>query len=255
MGLKAAPEDQALLLDLQAIDTKLQQLARRSEKLPEREAVEILTAKRTELERARAEQSGAVEDVRLELKRTEADVEVVQARVGRDTERLNSSASVKDVAALEQELQALGRRLSDLEDIELGVMETLEQREGELAATVAELAALASSITEATATRDAALAEIERERAHAAANRQTVAAKVPAELLALYEKQRERYGTGASHLRGGVSSASGVALAATEMTKIRAAEPDDVILCPDSSAILVRTAESGLQSRTAESGR
>jgi predicted nucleic acid-binding Zn-ribbon protein len=246
MALKAAPEDQALLLDLQALDTKLQQLARRAAKLPEREAVDTLTATHTDLERTRSERSGAVEDARLELKRTESDVEVVQARIARDTERLNTSASVKDVAALEQELEALGRRKSDLEDIELAVMETLEQREGDLAAMEAELAALSASLVDATAARDAALAEIEAERAHAAANRQTVAAKVPADLLALYEKQRERYGTGASHLRAGVSSASGVALAATEMTKIRAAEPDDVILCPDSSAILVRTAESGL---------
>jgi uncharacterized protein len=246
MALKAAPEDQALLLDLQALDTKLQQLARRAAKLPERETVDTLTATHTDLERTRSERSGAVEDARLELKRTESDVEVVQARIARDTERLNTSASVKDVAALEQELEALGRRKSDLEDIELAVMETLEQREGDLAAMEAELAALSASLVDATAARDAALAEIEAERAHAAANRQTVAAKVPADLLALYEKQRERYGTGASHLRAGVSSASGVALAATEMTKIRAAEPDDVILCPDSSAILVRTAESGL---------
>jgi predicted nucleic acid-binding Zn-ribbon protein len=246
MGLKAAPEDQALLLDLQALDTKLQQLDRRAARLPEREAVDALTAKRSELERTRAEQSGAVEDVRLELKRTEADVEVVQARIARDAGRLDTSTSVKDVAALEQELEALGRRKSDLEDIELAVMETLEQREGELAATEGELAALAASLAEATAARDAALAEIDAERSHAGANRQAVAGKVPADLLALYEKQRERYGTGASHLRGGVSSASGVALAATDMTKIRAAEPDDVILCPDSSAILVRTGESGL---------
>ncbi|GHF08140.1 zinc ribbon domain-containing protein [Pseudolysinimonas yzui] len=246
MGLKAAPEDQALLLELQELDTKLRQLARRSEKLPEREVVDTLTGKKTELERTRAEQSGAVEDVRLELKRTESDVEVVQARITRDAERLRTSTSVKDVAALEQELESLGRRKSDLEDIELAVMETLEEREAALAGTEAELAALSTEISEATAARDAALAEIEGERTHAAANRQTVAAKVPADLLALYEKQRERYGTGASHLRGGVSSASGVALAATDMTKIRAAAPDDVILCPDSSAILVRTAESGL---------
>ena len=99
MGLKAAPEDQALLLELQTLDTTLQQLARRVDKLPEREIVDRLDSTRTALERTRAEQSGAAEDVRLELKRTEADVEVVQARIVRDTERLNSSASVKDVAA------------------------------------------------------------------------------------------------------------------------------------------------------------
>jgi predicted nucleic acid-binding Zn-ribbon protein len=246
MGLKAAPEDQALLLDLQALDTKLQQLARRAEKLPEREVVEELGAQRVDLERRRAEQFGAVEDARLELTRTESDVAVVEARIARDAERRRTSSSPKDVAALEQELEALGRRKSDLEDIELAVMETVEEREAALAQTDADLAALTASISAAVAARDAALAEIDAERAHATANRQTVAAKVPADLLALYEKQRERYGVGASHLRGGISSASGVALNAVEMTKIRAAAADDVLLCPDSSAVLVRTPESGL---------
>ena len=246
MGLKAAPEDQALLLDLQALDTRLQQLARRSDKLPEREVVDALTAQRTDLERGRAELFGAAEDARLELKRTEADVEVVDARIARDAERLRTSSSPKDVAALEQELAALARRKSDLEDIELAVMETVEEREGVLAATDADLATLVSTIADVTAARDAALAEIDAERAHAAADRQALAAKIPADLLALYEKQRERYGVGASHLRGGVSGASGVTLNAVEMNKVRAAEPDDVLLCPDSNAVLVRTAESGL---------
>lgn len=254
MALTAAPEDQALLLDLQALDTKLQQLARRAEKLPEREVVEALATQRAELERRRAEQLGAAEDARLELTRTEADVAVVDARIARDTERMQSSASVKDVQALEQELEALAKRKSDLEDIELAVMETVEEREAALAATDAELATLATAIADATTARDEALAAIEAERTHAAANRQTVAGKVPGELLALYDRQRERYGVGASHLRGGVTSASGVALNATDMNAIRSAAPDAVILCPDSNAILVRTAESGLDGRAADAG-
>lgn len=250
MGLKAAPADQALLLDLQELDTKLRQLARRAEKLPEREVVDALTVRRTELERARGEQFGAVEDARLELKRTEADVEVVDARIARDSERLQASASVKDVQALEQELAALSKRKGDLEDIELAVMETVEERERVLAATDAELATLASALADATSARDEALAAIDAERAHTAANRQTVSAKVPDDLLALYEKQRERYGIGASHLRAGVTGASGVALTARDLDAIRAAAPDDVLLCPDSNAVLVRTAESGLDGRT-----
>lgn len=246
MALKAAPEDQALLLDLQALDTKLQQLARRVDKLPEREVVEALTVQRAALERTRGEQLGAAEDARLELKRTEADVEVVDARIARDSERLQASTSVKDVQALEQELASLAKRKSDLEDIELAVMETVEEREAVLAATDADLAALADSLADATTARDEALTTIDGERTHTAANRQTVADKVPADLLALYEKQRDRYGIGASHLRAGITSASGVALKANDLDAIRATPADAVILCPDSNAILVRTAESGV---------
>lgn len=246
MALTAAPEDQALLLELQALDTRIRQLDHRAANLPERETVQTITARHAELERLRAQQVGAVEDARAELRRTESDVAVVDARITRDSERVAASASVKDVQALEQELAALAQRKSDLEDIELAVMETLETREATLAGTLGELEALAESLRMATAARDAAVAEIDADRVRAIADREGVAARLPGDLLALYERQRQRYGFGASLLKRGVTSASGVTLSATDMTMIRAAAPDEVILCPDSGAILVRTAESGL---------
>jgi predicted nucleic acid-binding Zn-ribbon protein len=246
MALKASPDDQALLLDLQALDTRLQQVRHRVATLPEVATVAALSADRDAVQRAAVEQAGAWEDARLELGRVESDVAVVDARIARDTERLQTSSSVKDVQGLEQELAALARRKSDLEDIELAVMETVEERETALATTRADLAALDARILEAQTARDAALSALEAERSEAESQRNAIAARVPDELRALYEKQRERYGTGASHLRGGVSSASGVSLNASDMSAVRAAAPDDVLLCPDSNAILVRTAESGL---------
>jgi predicted nucleic acid-binding Zn-ribbon protein len=246
MALKAAPADQALLLDLQALDTKLQQLGHRASTLPEIATLTSLGAERDALQRTVAEQTGSWEDAQAELKRTESDVAVVEARIARDSERLQASASVKDVAALEQELAALAKRKSDLEDIELAVMETAEEREGALATSRASLADLEARIAEATAARDAALSGLNGEREQAAAERAAIAARVPDDLLALYEKQRERYGVGASLLQGGVSLASGVALNSSDMSTIRAAAPDDVLLCPDSNAVLVRTGESGL---------
>lgn len=246
MALKATPQDQALLLELQALDTKLQQLGHRAANLPELATIAGLSTVRDGLRTTVAEASGAWEDAQLELKRTEADVAVVEARVARDKERMQSSASVKDVAAFEQELAALAKRQSDLEDIELAVMETVEERAKALGDGRAQLEAVEAKIGEAAGARDAALVGLDAERDRASADREAIAARVPAELLALYEKQRARYGVGASLLRGGVSSASGVALNSSDMTLVRAAAPDDVLLCPDSSAILVRTNESGL---------
>ena len=246
MALTAEPADQALLLDLQALDTKLQQLGHRIGTLPESAALTALTAERDALQRTVAEQLGEWEDAQAELKRTEADVEVVDARIARDTERLQGSSSVKDVAALEQELAALAKRKSDLEDIELAVMELNDEKERALNDSRGALADLDERIADATTARDAALGGIDTERQHAEANRATLAAKIPAELLDLYEKQRSRYGVGASLLQGGVSLAAGVALNASDMATVRAASAYDVLLCPESNAILVRTGESGL---------
>ena len=246
MALKASPDDQALLLDLQALDTKLAQLDHRAKSLPELATLVELSAHATALRLTASEQQGAVDNVALELSRLESDVKVVEARIARDSERLQASSSVKDVAALDQELLALRKRLGDLEEIELTVMERLEEVQSVLAHTTTELDDARAKVAEVEASRDAALDVIAAERTTAAAGRRTIEGKVPADLLALYEKQRARYGTGASLLRGGVSLASGVKLLENEMQSIRASAPDDVIMCPSSEAILVRTDESGL---------
>jgi predicted nucleic acid-binding Zn-ribbon protein len=246
MGLKAAPEDQALLLEVQEFDTRLQQLDHRLRTLPETARLAELAGASDALRRDVAEQRGALEDAQAELGRVESDVAVVEARIARDRGRLEATSSVKDVQALEQELAALARRRDELEEIELVVMEKVEELEVALSSIRLQLDAHEAEVAETTAARDAAAASVDEERRRVTADRETVAARVPAELLALYEKQRARYGVGASHLRAGVSSASGVALNATDLGAVRAAAPDDVLLCPDSSAILVRTAESGL---------
>ena len=246
MALKASPDDQALLLDLQALDTKLAQLDHRARSLPELAALAALATEGDALRITKLEQQGLLENVQLELSRLESDVQVVETRIARDSERLQASSSVKDVAALEQELSALRKRLDDLEEIELSVMEKLEEHQGRVDETSGRLAELLDQGAAIEATRDAALASIGAERTTAAAGRRTIEAKIPADLLALYEKQRTRYGTGASLLRGGVSLASGVKLLEDELQKIRAAAPDDVLICPSSDAILVRTDESGL---------
>ena len=122
MALKASPDDQALLLDLQALDTKLAQLDHRARSLPELATLAALATEGDALRVARLEQQGLLENVQLELSRLESDVQVVETRIARDSERLQASSSVKDVAALEQELSALRKRLDDLEEIELSVM-------------------------------------------------------------------------------------------------------------------------------------
>ena len=246
MALKASPQDQALLLDLQALDTKLAQLGHRAKSIPELAELSALTAQATARRQILAERRGVSENVELELSRIESDVKVVEARIARDSERLQVSSSVKDVAALEQELAALRKRLDDLEEIELAVMERLDETRAAVAETTAELATIAERIAEVEAARDAQLVVVNAERETAEIGRRSIEVKVPADLLALYEKQRSRYGTGASLLQGGVSLASGVKLLENEMQEIRAAAPDDVIMCASSEAILVRTDESGL---------
>ncbi|MCU1425091.1 MAG: hypothetical protein JWM51_1382 [Microbacteriaceae bacterium] len=246
MVLKASPEAQAVLLDLQALDTKLSQLKHRAKGLPQHAAIEKLAAERATLRILALEQTGARDDVLTELGRIESDVSLVTARIKRDNQRAQQSSSAKDAQAFEHELASLAKRQNDLEEIELTVMEKLEEREQVLAVTTGKIDAIQRQIDAIAAERDADLGVLQTEIAAAEADRATIAATVPPDLLALYDRQRLRYGVGASHLRFGVSSASGVKLLENEMAEIRAAAPDAVIMCATSEGILVRTKESGL---------
>jgi predicted nucleic acid-binding Zn-ribbon protein len=246
MALKASPSEQALLLELQTFDTKLAQINHRAKSLAQHATLQKLAAERAGIAGTLSEQSGVLEDAQTELRRIESDVAVVEARIKRDDERLQVTSSVKDMQALEQELAALRKRQGDLEEIELTVMERLDEQAATVALSQGKFDAIQTLMSEAEVDRDAELGVIETERTNAAANRAALAEKIPAELLALYEKLRARYGQGVSYLRGGVSSASGVKLNENDMVAIRQAAPDDVLLCPDSNVILVRTAESGL---------
>lgn len=246
MALKASPTDQALLLELQALDTKIAQCEYRSKNLPQHLAIAELAKQITASRLIELEQLGAHEDVTTELSRLESDVQVVLARISRDTQRMQSSTSSKDALAFEHELGLLATRQLDLEEIQLTVMEKLEEREAELNLTRETIAGLEEQTVTLTAERDAELTVIGEEITQSRARRSAIAERVPADLLALYEKQRSRYGTGASLLQHGVSKASGVKLLENEMQAIRAAAPDDVIMCASSEGILVRTEESGI---------
>jgi len=244
--MKADPRAQERLLELQAHDLRLAQLERLERDLPERVALEALASERTTVRADLASTTGVLEDARAELRRTEADVAVVEARIAKDAERMMSASSAKDAAGFEHEIASLRRRQADLEEIELAVMERVEEHEAAVAELEQQLTDLQTELQLAAATVDGALSRIADERAEVAAARAALAAELPEDLVALYERQRARYGVGASLLRGGVSSASGVALLADELARVRAAAPDDVLLCSSSEAILVRTAESGL---------
>jgi predicted nucleic acid-binding Zn-ribbon protein len=246
MALKASPNDQAHLLELQALDTRIQQVDYRAKTLPQLVVITGFESESTALRVETLSATGALEDAKRELGRIESDVAVVEARVKRDTDRLQASSSVKDVAGLESELAGLTRRQLELEEIELEVMERVEALESAMRELRVKHDELRGTIAGVVADKDESLGGLMSERGHAAANRSTIAAKLPEDLLALYERQRVRYGQGASMLRGGVSEASGLKLNEFDMAAIRAAAPDDVLICPESSAILVRTGESGI---------
>lgn len=244
--MKARPEDQLALLTLQERDNHITQLNHARKNIAEQAELAEVTASLREFSQSLIAAQGVLEDAKIELARIEDDVRVVDERIAKDKEREAGAASAKDLQALEAELASLATRKSNLEDIELVVMQSIEDAEVAVANVLVErdaVEARRAALAQAVSTREA---EIDAELAAETAARTELAASLPADLVELYERQRARYGIGAALLTRRVTGGSGVELTSTDLDAVRAAAPDDVVICPDSSCILVRTNESGL---------
>ena len=244
--MKARPEDQLALLTLQERDNHITQLTHARKNIAEQAELAEVTATLREFSQSLIAAQGVLEDAKIELSRIEDDVRVVDERIAKDKEREAGAASAKDLQALEAELSSLATRKSNLEDIELVVMQSIEDAEVAVADVVVErdaVEARRASLAAAVAAREA---EIDAQLASEQAARGELAASLPSDLIELYERQRARYGIGAALLTRRITGGSGVELTSTDLDAVRAAAPDDVVICPDSSCILVRTNESGL---------
>lgn len=240
--------DQLKLLDLQALDTKLAQLSHRA-----RTAIanpEIAEAEKgfSESRRQLVETDTAIEDTQRELTRAENDVEMVVSRIDRDQKRLDSGTGTsKDLTALQSELESLARRRSDLEDVELEVMERMEVLTVRRASEAEASESLSRRLDELSRQRDVELAGIEAEKKSVEQQRAEMAGTIDAGLVGSYDKIRANHnGVGAGALHQRRCGACRMELNPRDLADIAKAAEDDVVRCEECGRILVRTAESGL---------
>jgi len=188
-------------------------------------------------------------DLEVEQEQADRDVEQVRERRRRDQDLLDSGSigDPKQLQAIQSEMENLVRRQSDLEDIELEVMERVEGARAAVAHLTTERASLSGERDVLAQRVSDQLADIEAERTTVVAEREHIAAEIPADLLGLYDRIRADHGgVGAAPLHRGSCQGCRLALPPTEIEALRAAAPDAVVRCEECRRILVRTFESGL---------
>ncbi|WP_207930360.1 DUF7581 domain-containing protein [Streptomyces hainanensis] len=247
--MNAAPADQIRLLDVQALDVRLTQLAHRRENLPEHAEIRTLEADLTQqrdlLVAAQTEEGDTARD----QTKAEQDVDQVRQRAARDQQRLDSGlvSNPKDLSNLQSELASLARRQDDLETIVLEIMERHEGATARAKELAARLDASQATAAEVVQRRDAATQDIDAEVAAVRKERAETVAQVPADLLKLYDRLRaQQGGIGAARLYQRRCEGCRLELNITEVNEVRAAAPDTVVRCENCGRILVRTPESGL---------
>jgi hypothetical protein len=248
-SVKASPEAQLRLLELADLDAELGRLEHRRRGLPEHAELSQLEQRERELRDEIAALEAREGDLRREQGKADADVEQVRTRIGRDRSRLDAGqvSSPRELENLQSEIASLNRRQSDLEDVELEVMERLEAAQARLKEAAAERTSIAAELQAVTGRRDIAVAELAELSGKAADRRAVVVADEPADLIELYERLRVQHGgVGAAALRRGQCQGCHLSLNTVDLNAIRAAAPDEVVRCEECRRILVRTDESGL---------
>jgi predicted nucleic acid-binding Zn-ribbon protein len=237
------------LLDVQELDSRLDTLRRQLATIPEAAALAELTARRGTVDDAVRDLRVEVADLTEEQRRADADVEQVKARRVRDQGMIDAG-SIADPKALQRmlgELESLQRRISDLEDVEIEVMERLETAQTTLVERTAELETIDKEATALEHTRAHKAGQLDVDLAEAAEERKITASGVPADLLALYEKLRvQKGGVGAAALRRRECGGCRLTLNASDLAVIAKTPSDEVVRCEECGRILVRTSESGL---------
>jgi predicted nucleic acid-binding Zn-ribbon protein len=231
------------LLEVQGLDTTLDQLDHRLRSLPERHALEEVRVQKAEL----ADQIEARQRRRADLVRSQRRLEDEIASFG--TKRDHSHAllyggtvnSPKELNALQGEITGIDRRVGALEDEILQIMELLEPVDNDLAALAAQDAALDAQLAELQRSLDDAERDIRSEHDATTAARAEVVGGVDAGLVGQYEKARHNLGgVAVARLIGSRCDGCHLGLSAVEIDRIKHLPLDEPVTCEECGRFLVR---------------
>ncbi|MFS3128761.1 zinc ribbon domain-containing protein [Nocardioides sp. Bht2] len=236
------------MLDVAELDARIAQIRHQIKALPEHQQLSDLQHRRADLDTKVRDARILLEDLTREQKKSDQDVEQVRTRRTRDQGRIAQGliTNPKDLERLNHELDSLERRINTLEDIELEIMERVEEAQASfneyqeaLTTTDEEIAVVVGARDEKTGVAQVELDQVTEQRA-------TEVFSIPTDLLALYEKVREKQGVGAAMLRARRCEGCQLTLNPADLSRITKTPLDEVVRCEECSRILVRTDESGL---------
>lgn len=232
------------LLSVQDHDTRIDQLRHRLDTLPERSSLAV----RQQDRQRTLNQREALQMKRLELQRTlkrnEDELAALEDRRKREYDRLYSGevTGTRELLTLQEEVDGLRSRCSDMESGALELMEAIEGIESDVWTLESSLEAADAEVVSAQQQLADAEATVQAEIDQETAARATEAAQIPEAALTSYDGLRARMGgVAVARLRNGTCEGCHLALSAMELDRIRHAPANELCHCEECGRILVRT--------------
>lgn len=237
--MKATKQHQEDLFSLSQTDGEILRSRRRISELTDPKSFAALRTAQLQLASELIDARGVLDSIGLDRKRAQEDLETVEQRIIRDDARLNSLSSSKDALAMQHELESLKVRKSDLEDLELSIIERQDQAKVAYEGISERKSIIDGELAGQIALNEAELIKVRSGLDLLTNKRNLQVSQLPAELSELYAKKFAR-GIAVGRLNGRECGACRINLGATALNEISALASDEIATCPDCQAILVR---------------
>lgn len=237
--MKASDTQQAELLSLANLDLEITRTRVSLTSLTSAEAFSELRKAQREAAAQLIEARNALDSVELELKRADADLQLVEQRIEKDKSRLNQTSSPKDAQGIQSELDTLAKRKSELEDLELAVLERKEEAEAIFKTVMTDKQVIDEDLSSRESSNEAEIMKLRSGLDLAITQRAQQASRIDQELVELYEKKATR-GVAVGRLLGRECGACRMTIGATALAEINSFPRDEIATCPDCQAILIR---------------
>jgi len=237
--MKATETQQADLLSLANLDLQISRSKATIKNLSSGTQFAELRDEQRKLAAKLIDARNALDTVDLELKRSEADLSLVEQRIAKDQQRLNTTNNAKDAQGIQSEIESLTRRKSDLEDIELAILEQQEIAKANYAVVSVDKAAIDDELSAGEAANEAELMKLRSGLDLLTNDRAQQSARIATELIDVYEKKAAR-GVPVARLVGRECGACRISLGATALNEVQSLARDEIATCPECQAILVR---------------
>ncbi|MEN9992748.1 MAG: hypothetical protein RLY83_318 [Actinomycetota bacterium] len=181
----------------------------------------------------------ASENLQSEIKKVASDVELVEVRIVRDKEKAKQVSSEREQKAVAQELESLKTRLSNLEDLELQLMESLEQANAEVKVITQKRTELNLELETELSKQHGQTLTLSAQVSELSAKRQAAFSNLSEELQELYARKAGR-GIAVAQTLGRDCSACRLSINAVQFEAMMAEPADHLPTCPNCDAMIIR---------------
>lgn len=233
----------AALLAVQEHDTRADQLNHRMQTLQVRTDLAQVEDNVVAVDGQLADTQRRRDELARSQQRLEDEIASLGERANQAEKQLYSGSvtAPRELQALQDDVASIRRRIGQLEDDELEIMELVEPVDAERSELASQRDRLEAECERLRAALAEAESELATELAAVKAEREDAAAAVPDELWPEYDKLRARRGGVAiARLVGSTCQGCHLALPAVEVDRIRKLPLDEVVYCEECGRLLVR---------------